>query len=79
MIGIPNTIMAAHARPDERRVYRQPIPTCEQCASTNVRVVTRVERFLYLRCEDCWHPWSVPKAVPALTGRPKSGREPVGS
>jgi len=58
--------MATQHRPVERRVLRQPLPPCEQCASTNVHVATRVERFLYLRCRDCLHTWSVPKRVVEL-------------
>jgi hypothetical protein len=52
-------------RPVERRIYRNHLPRCEQCASRNVQVATRVDRFIYMRCPDCLHTWSVPKTAPA--------------
>jgi hypothetical protein len=55
--------MASQNRPVERRVPRQPLPPCDQCASTNVHVATRVDRFIYLRCRDCFNTWSIEKAL----------------
>ena len=54
--------MNAEDRPAvERRISRNPLPRCEQCASRNVQVAVRVNRFLYVRCCDCFHVWSVQK------------------
>ena len=51
--------MDTEDRPVERRISRNPLPRCQQCASRNVQVAVRVERFLYVRCCDCFHVWSV--------------------
>jgi hypothetical protein len=53
--------MYTEDRPVERRISRNPLPCCEQCASLNVQVAVRVNRFLYVRCCDCFHVWSVQK------------------
>jgi hypothetical protein len=58
--------MATQDRPVERRLLRQPLPPCDQCASTNVHVATRVDRFIYLRCRDCLNTWSIEKPVRTL-------------
>ena len=63
MMGFPEHIMATQNRPVERRLYRQPLPPCDECKGTNVHVASRVERYLYLRCRDCLNTWSVPKAL----------------
>ena len=54
----------------ERRVYRQPLPSCEKCARMNAHVATRTEHFLYMRCPHCLHTWSIRKnATAACRGR----------
>ena len=63
--------MATQNRPVERRVLRHPLPPCEACGRTNVHVATRTERFVYMRCRDCFEKWSVLKtAWPASEGSP---------
>ena len=57
--------MALSERTGDRRVLRLSLPPCQQCASTNVHVATRVDRFLYIRCRDCSSTWSVRKPTPA--------------
>jgi hypothetical protein len=51
--------MNPEGRPVERRSDRSPLPRCEHCASRNVQTALRVERFVYVRCCDCFHVWSV--------------------
>jgi hypothetical protein len=67
MMGASRPLMDSKSQPAERRVVRLPLPPCEECASTNVHVATRVDRFLYFRCRDCRHTWSVEKPVPEWT------------
>ena len=55
--------MDTQSRRVERRLNRLPVPPCEQCASTNVHVALRVDRFLYMRCRECRHTWSVAKPL----------------
>ena len=57
--------MDSETRLVERRILRQPLPPCPECQRTNVQAATRVERFIYLRCRDCLHTWSLPKRQPA--------------
>lgn len=41
-----------------------------------MRVLTRVEFYLYLRCERCRHLWSIAKPnVAALMNEPKPGEK----
>jgi hypothetical protein len=47
----------------ERRSQRLTVPACPTCASTNTVVATRVEFFVYFRCEDCLAVWSAPKPL----------------
>lgn len=58
----------------ERRNRPRALPSCEQCGkSDKVRVATRVDYFLYLRCEECRCVWSVPKpGAPTLGTRASS-------
>ena len=39
----------------------QSLPPCPECQRTNVHVATRVDRYFYLRCRDCFHTWSIAK------------------
>ena len=68
MMSLLRPIMDSENRPAERRILRQLLPRCEQCASADVHVALRVDRFLYLRGGECFCTWSVPKAVPAWVG-----------
>ena len=54
-------MMDTQDRPVERRVYRQVLPSCEMCGQMHAHVATRTERFLYMRCPDCLHTWSIKK------------------
>jgi hypothetical protein len=48
----------------ERRLQRLTVPACPTCASSNTVVATRVEFFVYFRCEDCLAVWSAAKPNP---------------
>jgi ssDNA-binding Zn-finger/Zn-ribbon topoisomerase 1 len=54
-------MMDTQDRPVERRVYRQVLPSCEKCGQMHAHVATRTGRFLYMRCPDCLHTWSIKK------------------
>ena len=41
-----------------------------------MRVLTRVEFYLYLRCDRCRHLWSIPKPnIAALMDEPRPGEK----
>jgi hypothetical protein len=63
--------------PAGRRRFRPALPPCPRgCQDARVRVLTRVEFYLYLRCDRCRHLWSIPKPnVAALTDEPNAGRK----
>ena len=66
---LPRHTMHTQHRPAERRISRQRLPSCEKCARTNAHVATRTGLFLYMRCPDCLHTWSIKKAVCAYAWR----------
>ncbi len=35
------------------------LPPCPKCKSTLVKIATVTDWFSYLRCEQCFHTWSV--------------------
>ncbi len=55
------------SKPDEpsdrlhRREMRFDPPPCPKCALIHTHVATRTEYFLYVRCRECGHVWSVAK------------------
>ena len=63
--------------PAERRRFRPPLPPCPRgCQDAGVRVLTRVEFYLYLRCDRCRHLWSIAKPnVAALMDVPQPGQK----
>jgi hypothetical protein len=67
----------ASYQPAERRRFRPPLPPCPRgCPEARVRVLTRVEFYLYFRCDHCRHLWSIPKPnVAALMDEPSSGQK----
>lgn len=51
----------------DRRRQRLELPPCPECSSDDVRVMTRTDYVVYIRCEQCLHLWSVPKpGVPPM-------------
>jgi hypothetical protein len=46
----------------ERRINRLPLPPCSAChTTTHLRVVSRTDYVLYVRCGHCLEVWSLPK------------------
>ncbi len=43
---------------------RVPNQACPKCGSNRVVVATKVDRFIYLRCESCLEVWSEPRPMP---------------
>jgi hypothetical protein len=66
--------------PADRRRFRPPLPPCPRgCQDARVRVLTRVEFYLYLRCDRCRHMWSIPKPnVAALMQTPPGSKKQAG-
>jgi len=56
-------------RVERRSKDRLVIPPCLSCGRSTVQVATRTDYYLYLRCDECWHVWSVPKPskIPVAT------------
>jgi hypothetical protein len=48
-------------RLERRGRDRLVIPPCLSCGKPTVQVATRTDYYLYLRCGECWHIWSIPK------------------
>jgi hypothetical protein len=45
----------------DRRYDRLQLSSCENCGTLEVRVATRTEYVVYVRCLECMHVWSVVK------------------
>jgi len=47
------------------------LPPCPKCKSPHVTIATTTDWFSYLRCEQCFHTWSIETAKLPPTPRKK--------
>jgi hypothetical protein len=64
-VPIPTKPMADGTEPsNDRRACRAKVLPCERCGADRIRVLTRTDWVIYVRCEACFDMWSIEKPRP---------------